>query len=54
MIVTLHTDTLASLEQIERFLDGTGAVSFHAPDPQERRDWIGRVNRPGIPGDSIS
>lgn len=45
MIVTLHTDTLASLEQIERFLDGTGAVSFHAPDLQERRDWIGRVLR---------
>ena len=32
MIVTLHTDHLSSLEQIERFLDGTAEIDFRAPD----------------------
>lgn len=45
MIVTLHTDTLSSLEQIQRFLDGTDEVVFHAPDPAQRRAWIERVLR---------
>ena len=45
MIVTLHTDTLASLDQIQRFLDGTDEVVFHAPDPAQRRAWIDRVLR---------
>jgi hypothetical protein len=45
MIVTLHTEHLTSLEQIERFLDGTLEVDFHAPDRTSRRDWIGAVLR---------
>ena len=40
MIVTLHTDHLTSLEQIERFLDGTDEIVFHAPDGAARRAWI--------------
>jgi len=43
--VTLHTDTLASLDQIQRFLDGTDEVAFHAPDPVQRRAWIEWVLR---------
>lgn len=45
MIVTLHTEHLSSLEQIERFLDGTLPIDFHAPDRVSRRDWIGEVLR---------
>ena len=45
MIVTLHTDTLSSLDQIQRFLDGTDEVAFHAPDATQRRAWIERVLR---------
>ncbi|MBN8479230.1 MAG: transposase family protein [Burkholderiales bacterium] len=43
MIVTLHTDRLTRLEQIERFLDGTAEVAFQAPRPAERRDWIAQM-----------
>ena len=45
MIVTLHTQNLASLEQIERFLDGTSEIDFRAPDRVSRRDWIAQVLR---------
>ena len=43
--MTLHTDHLTSLEQIERFLNGTTEVDFRAPDRSMRRDWIERVLR---------
>lgn len=43
MIVTLHTEHLSSLEQIERFLNGTAEIDFRAPDRTTRRDWIERV-----------
>lgn len=45
MIVTLHTEHLTSLEQIERFLDGTAEIDFRAPDRSARRDWIEHVLR---------
>jgi transposase InsO family protein len=45
MIVTLHTDHLTSLEQIERFLHGTTEIDFRAPDRAARRAWIERVLR---------
>jgi len=45
MIVTLHTEHLSSLEQVERFLDGTLEIDFHAPDRASRRAWIGDVLR---------
>lgn len=45
MIVTLHTDHLSSLEQIEHFLNGTAEIDFHAPDRAARRAWIERVLR---------
>lgn len=45
MIVTLHTDHLTSLEQIERFLHGTTEIDFRAPDRAARRVWIERVLR---------
>jgi transposase InsO family protein len=45
MIVTLRTDQLSRLEQIEQFLDGTADIEFHAPDPAARRAWIERVLR---------
>lgn len=45
MIVTLHTEHLSSLEQIERFLAGTLEIDFHAPDGPSRRRWIGEVLR---------
>ena len=43
--MTLHTDHLSSLEQIERFLNGTIEIDFHAPDRAARRAWIERVLR---------
>jgi transposase InsO family protein len=43
MIVTLRTDQLFHLEQIQRFLDGTLEVAFHAPDRKARRAWIATV-----------
>jgi transposase InsO family protein len=45
MIVTLRTDQLTHLEQIEHFLDGTIDIEFRAPDPAARRAWIERVLR---------
>ena len=45
MIVTLHTDHLSSLEQIELFLSGTAEIDFRAPDRAARRIWIERVLR---------
>ena len=45
MIVTLRTDQLSRLEEIEQFLDGTVDVEFRAPDPAARRAWIERVLR---------
>jgi hypothetical protein len=45
MIVTLHTEHLTSLEQIERFLDGTAEIDFRAADRSARRDWIEQVLR---------
>ena len=45
MIVTLRTDQLSRLEQIEQFLDGTVDIEFRAPDPAARRAWIERVLR---------
>jgi transposase InsO family protein len=45
MIVTLHTDHLSSLEQIERFLNGTAEIDFHASDRTARRAWIEQVLR---------
>ena len=43
--MTLHTDHLSSLEQIERFLNGTADIDFRAPDRAARRAWIERVLR---------
>lgn len=45
MIVTLHTDHLSSLDQIEGFLHGTAEIDFRAPDRTARRAWIERVLR---------
>lgn len=45
MIVTLHTEHLTRLDQIERFLDGTSEIDFRAPQRSSRREWIGRVLR---------
>ena len=45
MIVTLRTDQLTRLEQIEQFLHGTADIEFHTPDPAARRAWIERVLR---------
>lgn len=45
MIVTLHTEHLTRLDQIERFLDGTSEIDFRAPERSSRREWIGRVLR---------
>lgn len=45
MIVTLHTNRLTNLEQIERFLHGTSDIAFSAPDRAARRTWIERVLR---------
>jgi transposase InsO family protein len=45
MIVTLRTDQLTRLEQIEQFLNGTADIDFHAPDQVARRAWIERVLR---------
>src|SRR5688572_22132862 len=45
MIVTLHTEHLTRVDQIERFLDGTSNVDFRAPDRGARRAWIGQVLR---------
>jgi transposase InsO family protein len=45
MIVTLHTDRLTSLEQIERFLNGSTDIAFRAPDRAARREWIAEVLR---------
>jgi len=45
MIVTLHTEHLTRLDQIERFLDGTSDIDFRAPERSSRREWIGRVLR---------
>ena len=43
MIVTLYTDQLTRLEQIEQFLEGTTDIAFRAPDATGRRAWIERV-----------
>ena len=43
--MTLHTQNVASLEQIERFLEGTSEIDFRAPDRASRRDWIAQVLR---------
>lgn len=40
MIVTLHTDTLTSLDEVRAFLDGSPAVTFSAPDPAQRYRWL--------------
>lgn len=45
MIVTLRTDQLTRLEQVEAFLNGTTDVDFRAPDGANRRVWIERVVR---------
>lgn len=45
MIVTLYTDRRTSLEQIQSFLDGTGDITFRAPDRSARRSWIEQVLR---------
>lgn len=45
MIVTLHTDQLTRLEQIEQFLDGTTDIAFRAPEATTRRAWIEGVLR---------
>jgi transposase InsO family protein len=45
MIVTLHTDCLARLEQVEAFLNGTAEIDFRAPDRAARRAWIERMLR---------
>ena len=43
--MTLRTEHLTNLEQIERFLDGTAEIDFRAPDRSARRDWIEQVLR---------
>ena len=43
--MTLHTDHLTRIEQIERFLNGTAEIDFRAPDRAARRAWIERVLR---------
>lgn len=43
--MTLHTNRLTNLEQIERFLHGTSDIAFSAPDRTARRTWIERVLR---------
>ncbi len=45
MIVTLYTDRLTSLEQIESFLHGSTDIAFRAPDRAARRTWIEEVLR---------
>jgi transposase InsO family protein len=45
MIVTLHTDHLTTLEQIQHFLNGTTDIAFRAPDRAARRAWMARVLR---------
>jgi len=45
MIVTLFTDQLTHLAQIEQFLAGTTDITFRAADPAARRAWIERVVR---------
>jgi transposase InsO family protein len=40
MIVTLHTQSLASLDEVRAFLDGNAAVSFTAPVAEERYRWL--------------
>jgi hypothetical protein len=45
MIVTLYTDQLTRLEQIEQFLDGTTNIEFRAPGGAARRAWIEQVVR---------
>lgn len=45
MIVTLHTDQLTTLEQVEAFLNGTADIAFQAPDRAARRHWIAGVLR---------
>ena len=45
MIVTLHTEQLTTLEQIEHFLNGTSDIELRVPDPAARRAWIERVLR---------
>lgn len=43
--MTLHTDQLTRLEQIEQFLEGTTDIDFRAPDAAARRVWIERMLR---------
>ena len=45
MIVTLHTEHLTTLEQIEHFPNGTADVDLRVPNRAARRAWIERVLR---------
>ena len=40
MIVTLHTQSLASLDEVRAFLDGNAAVTFTAPVAPARYRWL--------------
>jgi hypothetical protein len=40
MIVTLHTQSLISLDEVRVFLDGNASVSFTAPGAEERYRWL--------------
>ena len=54
MIVTLHTDHLSSLEQIERFLDGTTEIDFRAPDAKGRQRRVYRYEDIMTPFDKLA
>lgn len=41
MIATLHTQSLASLDEVRAFLDGSAAVQFTAPEAAERHRLAG-------------
>lgn len=40
MIVTLHTQSLTSLDEVRAFLDGNATVTFTAPVAEERYRWL--------------
>lgn len=38
--MTLHTQSLVSLDEVRAFLDGNAAVTFTAPVAEERYRWL--------------
>jgi transposase InsO family protein len=45
MIVTLHTDALQTLEQVQAFLNGSTALELHIPERDAAYQWISATLR---------